>query len=106
MNPRFLTSRASAGRETQPQSATEPHRRQLPGTCRRKEVNATQIDEHLSSQRLQDFVRCAGMELETAGYFGRYCQVNRNSLFSGSKSILAIVENQRLSWHVNQWNLQ
>ncbi len=70
MNPRFLTSRASAGRETQPQSATEPHRRQLPGTCRRKEVNATQIDEHLSSQRLQDFVRCAGMELETAGYFG------------------------------------
>ena len=35
-----------------------------------------------------------------------YCQVNRNSLFSGSKSILAIVENQRLSWHVNQWNLQ
>ena len=39
-------------------------------------------------------------------HLNRYCQVNRNSLFSGSKSILAIVENQRLSWHVNQWNLQ
>ena len=46
------------------------HRRDLPGTCRREEVNATQLEEHPSSQRLQEFVRCAAMELETTGYFG------------------------------------
>ena len=46
------------------------YRRDLPGTCRSEEVNATQLDEHPSSQRLQEFVRCAAMELETAGYFG------------------------------------
>ena len=46
------------------------HRRDLPSTCWREEVNATQLDEHPSSQRLQEFVRCAAMELETAGYFG------------------------------------
>ena len=32
--------------------------------------HATQLDEHPSSQRLQEFVRCATMELETTGYFG------------------------------------
>ena len=46
------------------------HRRDLPSTCWREEVNATQLDEHPSSQRLQEFVQCAAMELETAGYFG------------------------------------
>ena len=46
------------------------YRRDLPGTCQREEVNATQLDEHPSSQRLQEFVRCATMELETTGYFG------------------------------------
>ena len=39
--------------------------------------------------------------------FGRWnCQVNRNLLFVDAKSILASTKNQRLSWHVNQWNLQ
>ena len=46
------------------------YRRDLPGTCQREEVNATQLEEHPSSQRLQEFVHCATMELETAGYFG------------------------------------
>ena len=46
------------------------YRRDLPGTCRREEVNATELDEHPSSQGLQEFVRCAAMELETTGYFG------------------------------------
>ena len=44
--------------------------RDLPGTCQREEVNAIQLEEHPSSQRLQEFVHCATMELETAGYFG------------------------------------
>ena len=46
------------------------YRRDLPGTCQREEVNATQLDEHPSNQKLQEFVRCAAMELETTGYFG------------------------------------
>ena len=33
-------------------------------------------------------------------------QGNLNSLFFGAKSILTSTNNQRLSWHVNQWNLQ
>ena len=46
------------------------YRRDLPGTCRREEVNATILDEHPSEGRLKEFVRCATMELETTGYFG------------------------------------
>ena len=46
------------------------YRRDIPGTCWNEEVNATQLDEHPSNQRLQEFVHCATMELETTGYFG------------------------------------
>ena len=46
------------------------YRRDIPGTCQREEVNAVQLEEHPSSQRLQEFVHCATMELETTGHFG------------------------------------
>ena len=46
------------------------YRRDLPGTCQWEEVNAIQLEEHPSNQRLQEFVHCAAMELETTGYFG------------------------------------
>ena len=46
------------------------YRRDLPGTCQREEVNAVQLEEHPSSQRLQEFVIAPPMELETTGYFG------------------------------------
>ena len=46
------------------------YRRDIPGTCRREEVNATILDEHPSEGRLKEFVRYATMELETTGYFG------------------------------------
>ena len=45
------------------------YRRDLPGTCGVEEVNATILDEHPSEGRLQEFVRCAAMELESQGYF-------------------------------------
>ena len=44
--------------------------RDIPGTCRREEVNAGHLEAHPSRQRLQEFVNCAAMELEEAGYFG------------------------------------
>ena len=34
-----------------------------------------------------------------------HCQVNRNPLFFDAKSIRANTTNQRLRWHVDQWNL-
>ena len=43
--------------------------RDLPGTCEAEEVNAMQLEAALSTQRLQEFVRCAAMELESNGYF-------------------------------------
>ena len=39
------------------------------------------------------------------GRVGGHCQVNRNPLFFDAKSIRANTTNQRLRWHVDQWNL-
>ena len=46
------------------------YRRDLPGTCASEEVNATMLDEQPSEGRLQEFLRCAAMELESTGGFG------------------------------------
>ena len=46
------------------------YRRDLPGTCGAEEVNATLLESDPSNARLQEFVRCAAMELEANGYFG------------------------------------
>ena len=45
------------------------YRRDLPGTCESEEVNARGLEENPSNERLQEFVRCAAMELEAQGYF-------------------------------------
>ena len=45
------------------------YRRDLPGTCRREEVNAAALEMDPSDERLREFVRCAAMELESMGYF-------------------------------------
>ena len=45
------------------------YRRDLPGTCRSEEVNAKGLDADPSKEKLQEFVRCAAMELESQGYF-------------------------------------
>ena len=45
------------------------YRRDIPGTCEREEVNARGLEAAPSSERLQEFVRCAAMELESQGYF-------------------------------------
>ena len=43
--------------------------RDIPGMCRREEVNAMWLEAAPSNERLQEFVRCAAMELESQGYF-------------------------------------
>ena len=45
------------------------YRRDLPGTCESEEVNAMGLEGDPSNERLQEFVRCAAMELESQGYF-------------------------------------
>ena len=45
------------------------YRRDIPGTCNSEEVNAMLLDSDPSNERLQEFVRCAAMELEMKGYF-------------------------------------
>ena len=45
------------------------YRRDLPGTCWSEEVNAEALEAAPSAERLQEFVRCAVMELESQGYF-------------------------------------
>ncbi len=45
------------------------YQRDLPATCRSEEVNAMQLEAAPSAPGLQEFVRCAAMELESNGYF-------------------------------------
>ena len=45
------------------------YQRDLPGTCRSDEVNASVLAADPSEDRLQEFVRCAALEMESMGYF-------------------------------------
>ena len=45
------------------------YRRDIPGTCESEEVNSMGLEDDSSNGRLQEFVRCAAMELESQGYF-------------------------------------
>ena len=45
------------------------YRRDSPGTCWSEEVHAMGLEDAPSNERLQEFVRCAAMELESQGYF-------------------------------------
>ena len=43
--------------------------RDLPGTCGPSDVTAADLEANPSEQRLQEFVRCAAMTVESSGYF-------------------------------------
>ena len=43
--------------------------RDLPGSCASPEVNAAALEADPSDERLQEFVRCAAVEMESQGYF-------------------------------------
>ena len=60
------------------------YRRDLPGTCRTEEVNAAMLDADPSEARLQEFVRCAAMELDSKGYFASVSLANDPRWRSGS----------------------
>ena len=48
------------------------YRRDIPETCEQDEVNAAMLDADPSQARLQEFVRCAAMDLESRGYFSTF----------------------------------
>ena len=56
------------------------HRRDIPGTCEVEEVHARGLEENPSSERLQEFVRCAAMEMESQRYFAVPGPVERSPL--------------------------
>ena len=60
------------------------YRRDLPGSCRSDEVNSAMLDSHPSEGRLQEFVRCAAMELDSMGYFASVSLANDPRWKSGS----------------------
>lgn len=45
------------------------YRRDIPGTCHAAQVNAALLSADPSMERLEEFVRCAAMEVESKGYF-------------------------------------
>ena len=60
------------------------YQRDLPGTCRSEEVNAAMLEADPSEARLQEFVRCAAMELDSKGYFASVSLANDPRWRSGS----------------------
>ena len=45
------------------------YRRDFPGTCHAAQVNASLVEAEQSMTRLEEFVRCAALEIESKGYF-------------------------------------
>ena len=60
------------------------YRRDIPGTCWSEEVSAMRLEEEPSPERLQEFVRCAAMELDSYGYFASVSLANDPRWRSGS----------------------
>ena len=60
------------------------YRRDIPGTCWSEEVSAMRLEEDPSPERLQEFVRCAAMELDSMGYFATVSLANDPRWRSGS----------------------
>ena len=60
------------------------YRRDLPSSCRSDEVNAGMLHSYPSEGRLQEFVRCAAMELDSMGYFASVSLANDPRWRSGS----------------------
>ena len=60
------------------------YQRDLPGSCRSDEVAAALLDSDPSEARLQEFVRCAAMELDSKGYFASVSLANDPRWRNGS----------------------
>ena len=67
------------------------YRRDIPGTCDSAEVNAALLESEPSEQRLQEFVRCAAMVVESKGYFAR-SELEGNPRWSQGSSYVFVMD--------------
>ena len=73
--------------------------RDLPGTCHASDVNASIASTSMDAQRLQEFVRCAAMMVESRGYFAKE-ELESNPRWSGGGTnvfVLDMMGNQVMS---------
>ncbi len=64
--------------------------RDLPGTCHREQVNAASLEVSPSESRLQEFVRCASIQVESLGLFAAPVFQRDSRWKSGPIEVLAV----------------
>ena len=64
--------------------------RDLPGTCQSAEVNAAGLAAGPSDERLQEFVRCAALEMEAKGFFAKATLASNPRWNSGSVYVFGL----------------
>ena len=64
--------------------------RDWPGTCYEEEVSASALGSEPTKARLHEFVRCAGMLLETEGYFAKEALESDPRWSSGSNYVYVL----------------
>lgn len=78
------------------------YRRDLPGTCEPSLVNAAALEADPSDQALEEFVRCATMEVESLGYFAGQILTRDPRWLSGSIYVFIIeVETEAVKYSAN-----
>ncbi len=66
------------------------YRRDLPGTCNSAEVNAAALDADPTEGNLEEFVRCAAMQVESMGFFAGPILERDSRWTSGSVYVFAM----------------
>ena len=66
------------------------YERDLPGTCRREQVNASSLEADPSESGLQRFVRCASAQAESLGFFAGPVFGSDSRWHSGSVNVIGV----------------
>lgn len=66
------------------------YERDLPGTCRREQVNAASLETNPSESSLQTFVRCASAQAESLGFFSGPVFRSDSRWLSGSIQVFGV----------------
>lgn len=66
------------------------YERDLPGTCRREQVNATSLEADPSESGLEEFVRCAAAQVESLGFFAGPVFGSDSRWQSGSVKVIGV----------------
>ena len=82
------------------------YRQDIPGACHAAQVNAALLEAEPSMERLEEFVRCAALEIESKGYFAAQLLENDGRWRDGSIYLFGMdtMGNQLFSGHPITWN--